>query len=109
MLDDVQKAVGTRLPSVAVAAFRTAIYQQEAVDEISRELRAREREAEREATAERRRNLREEAVQLIGAVDEKSEGGPDPGVDAGLASDTEPGGQPESRELGNGRVVDVKV
>ena len=92
MLDKIQKAVDTRLPSVAVAAFQTAIHQQEAIEEATQELRAREREAR----AERQRNARDEAVQLSDAIDVAQKSAVDSGEDSG--------GRPE-----RGRAVDVKV
>jgi hypothetical protein len=54
MLNNIQKAVDPRLPSVAVAAFQTAIHQQAEFEEATEVLRAREREvrAERQRDAQ---------------------------------------------------------
>ena len=92
MLDKIQKAVDTRLPSVAVAAFQTAIHQQEVFEEATQELRAREREVR----AERQRSAQEDVVQLGDTISGVGDADSDSSVDSG--------GQPE-----RGRAVDVEV
>ena len=59
MLNNVQKAVDPRLPSVAVAAFQTAIHQQAQFEETTEVLRTRERQVR----AERQRNVQEDLVE----------------------------------------------
>lgn len=95
MLNNVQKAVDPRLPSVAVAAFQTAIHQQAKFEEASEELRAREREVRAERQREAQKELTKSRESESISISITAEGSSD-GANSGGASE-------------RGNTVDVEV
>ena len=99
MLNNVQKAVDPRLPSVAVAAFQTAIHQQAQFEEATEVLRARERDVRAERQREAQEDLadsRSSASISIGQHGDPNSADTGSSSDRGNAVDVEVWGQETS-------------